>query len=78
AHYGQSPLAAWPGVAAPYGLAAGDSRLRACYRVAHASGGRARKRRPCGLALAVGGRPYMEAGRGWPLLLLATFATKTQ
>ncbi|RRT54342.1 hypothetical protein B296_00022331, partial [Ensete ventricosum] len=33
---------------------------------------------PCGLALAVGGRPYMEAGRGWPLLLLVAFATKTQ
>ncbi|RWV92689.1 hypothetical protein BHE74_00055037 [Ensete ventricosum] len=27
--------------------------------------------------LAVGGRPCMGAGRGWPLLLLAAFAMKT-
>ncbi|RRT47049.1 hypothetical protein B296_00026910 [Ensete ventricosum] len=48
---------------------------------------------PCGLALAivgrplagglgrglaVGGRPCMGASRGWPPLLLATFAAKTQ
>ncbi|RWV95495.1 hypothetical protein GW17_00041880, partial [Ensete ventricosum] len=31
-----------------------------------------------GRGLAVGGRPYMGAGRGWPPLLLAAFAGKIQ
>ncbi|RRT63478.1 hypothetical protein B296_00030410, partial [Ensete ventricosum] len=31
-----------------------------------------------GRGLAVGGRPYMGAGRGWPPLLFATFVVKTQ
>ncbi|RZS26502.1 hypothetical protein BHM03_00059844, partial [Ensete ventricosum] len=33
---------------------------------------------PCGLALAVGGRPCMGASCGWPPLLLAAFTAKTQ
>ncbi|RRT65899.1 hypothetical protein B296_00014575, partial [Ensete ventricosum] len=31
-----------------------------------------------GRGLAVGGRPSMGAGRGWPPLLLASFAAKIQ
>ncbi|RWW10577.1 hypothetical protein GW17_00025875, partial [Ensete ventricosum] len=47
---------------------------------------RAGRNRPCpqasplradpGRILAVGGRPYMGAGRGWLPLLVATFAAK--
>ncbi|RRT31211.1 hypothetical protein B296_00056627 [Ensete ventricosum] len=50
------------------------------YRQAVAS--RARKRRPLraglGHGLAVGGRPCIVTGRGWPTLLLAVFAVKMQ
>ncbi|RWV77146.1 hypothetical protein GW17_00062071 [Ensete ventricosum] len=42
------------------------------------TGGLGRNRLPLAAGLAVGGQPCMGVGRGWPPLLLAAFAAKTQ
>ncbi|RZS27820.1 hypothetical protein BHM03_00061345, partial [Ensete ventricosum] len=73
------PLVASQRATSPCSLAAGRPPLQGALAVAgrHLAGGLGRNWLPLTAGLAMGGWPCMGDGRGWLLLLLATFAAKT-